>query len=224
MHINSHTQHITVLTIDPHTTPGLEVTCPGWPAHPIPWPQGSLRSTIGPSFAHDRRLSQGLLRQRGVVSYPRCTSTAAGELQRWHLLYIYQAQSRTAFHRCSPSRRCRSLVPVPAVSWLDLRVSDYNYCHGQGLHLWPYKGLEWSSPLSLTGSHHSWKLPLSVVSSAQLLPHQQPSASQLQYQMGQQPCCTSFWFCWVLCGSGSWARQERGQQLEGSQEAHCLVI
>ena len=51
------------------------------------------------------------------------------------------------------------------------------------------------------GSHHSWKQPLSVVSSAQLLPPQQLSASQVKCHMGQQPCCISF--CWVLCRSGS---------------------
>ena len=48
-----------------------------------------------------------------------------------------------------------------------------------------------------------WEQPLTVFSSAQLLLHQQLPASQLWCQMGQQPCCISF--CWVLCGSGSWA-------------------
>ena len=43
------------------------------------------------------------------------------------------------------------------------------------------------------GSHHSWKQPLSVVSSAQLFLHQQLSASRLWCQMDQQPRCSSSW-------------------------------
>ena len=154
-----------------------------------------------------------------------CTSPAAGERWRWCQWYLYQTQSRTASHRCSPSRGCKSLVPIPAASWLDLWAWDHDNCHGQGLHLCPYRGSEWSSPPSLMGSHHSWKQPLSLVSPAQLFPHQQLSASQhaqLQCQMGQQPCCISF--CCVLCGSWSWTHWELGQQLEGPLGAHCLAI
>ena len=58
------------------------------------------------------------------------------------------------------------------------------------------------------GSHRSWKQPLSVVSSAQLLPNQQFSGSQLWCQMGQHPCHISF--CCVLCGSRPWTHWQEG--------------
>ena len=41
----------------------------GWYAQPNPWPQVSSRPTMGPSLAHDRRLSQGRRRQSRVVCY-----------------------------------------------------------------------------------------------------------------------------------------------------------
>ena len=48
----------------------------------------------------------------------QCTSPAADEQWKWHQWFLYQAQNQTAFRRCSPSHWCRSLVPVPAASWL----------------------------------------------------------------------------------------------------------
>ena len=43
-------------------------TCSGWPAQPNLPPQGSLWPIIGPSLAHDRRLSESLRRQIRVAS------------------------------------------------------------------------------------------------------------------------------------------------------------
>ena len=114
-----------------------------------------LEDIMGPSLAHDQRLSQGRRRQSSIVCYLQCTSPAAGEQWRWHQ-YLYQAQSWTASRRCSSSRGCRSLVPIPEASWLDLWAWDHDGCHGQELHPCPDNiGSEWSSPPSLMWSHCS---------------------------------------------------------------------
>ena len=88
-------------------------------------------------------------------------SPAAVEQRRWRQWYLYQAPSLTVSLWCSPSHRCRSLVPVPAASWLDLWAWDHDSYHGQGFHPCPYGGSEWSSPPNLMGSHRSWKQTLS---------------------------------------------------------------
>ena len=56
------------------------------------------------------------------------------------------------------------------------------------------------------GSHCSWKQPLSVVSPAKLLPHQQLSASQLWCEMGQQSYAFHFAECIVDQGRGHTGR------------------
>ena len=59
---------------------------------------------------------------------------------------LYQAQSWTASHQCSPSGRWKNLAPIPAASWLDLWVWDHSSYHGQGLHPCSYEDWGWSSP------------------------------------------------------------------------------
>ena len=82
MHTNSHTKLLTVLTIDLHTTLCIWVHALDDTHSPFLNTWGSLRLTIGPSLALNRRLSQGRWRQSRVISQLQCTSPAAGEQQR----------------------------------------------------------------------------------------------------------------------------------------------
>ena len=59
--------------------------------------QHGSNGTIGPSLAHDQRLSQGLRRQSRVASLLRCTS-AAVEQWRWHQWYLYPGSQIVAVY------------------------------------------------------------------------------------------------------------------------------
>ena len=130
-------------------------------------------------------------------------------------LPCYQAQSRTTSRRCSPSRRCRSLVSVPAASWSDLWVWDIDNCHARprASHLPFYR---FRIKLS---SQSNGITPQLKTASISCLASSTPSSLTAQFQhfsfdaRWSSSLAYRISFCWVLCGSGLQTHWEGGQQL-----------